>query len=183
MAKSKKFKEYHKNPRKISGKQLNDLKETIKELGDISGIVIDLNSNEIISGNQRSKVIDINDCEIEIIQRNDVPDEFGTVAYGYAIWNGVKMNYREVRWTEKQREKANIVANKGGGTWDFEVLKEFEKEDLERYGFDKKELEALENQDNEQEGEQYDPSQFANGGQAPKTQDCQCPKCGFKWKK
>lgn len=58
------MKEYHKNPRKISADQLEQLKANIEELGDLSGIVHDLNSDEIISGNQRSKIIDINNCEI-----------------------------------------------------------------------------------------------------------------------
>lgn len=50
------MKQYGKNPRKITKKQLEQLKANIEELGDLSGIVHDLNSDEIISGNQRSKV-------------------------------------------------------------------------------------------------------------------------------
>ena len=54
--------QYSKNPRKISESQLEQLKQNIQELGDLSGIVHDLNTDEIISGNQRSKVININEC-------------------------------------------------------------------------------------------------------------------------
>jgi len=50
-------KRYHKNPRKISDKQLKEMEAWMEELGDLSGIVVDLNSNEIIGGNQRSKII------------------------------------------------------------------------------------------------------------------------------
>ena len=45
------MKEYHKNPRKITPKQLEQLKANIQELGDLSGIVHDLNTDEIITGN------------------------------------------------------------------------------------------------------------------------------------
>ena len=61
--------QYSKNPREITDAQLEQLKSNIKELGDLSGIVHDLNTDEIISGNQRSKVININECEIEIVKK------------------------------------------------------------------------------------------------------------------
>ena len=67
--------QYSKNPRKITDAQLEQLKSNIKELGDLSGIVHDLNTDEIISGNQRSKVININECEIEIVKKYDEPNE------------------------------------------------------------------------------------------------------------
>lgn len=38
------MKEYNKNPRKITPKQLEQLKANIQELGDLSGIVHDLNT-------------------------------------------------------------------------------------------------------------------------------------------
>lgn len=43
--------QYSKNPRKITDSQLEKLKSNIQELGDLSGIVHDLNTDEIISGN------------------------------------------------------------------------------------------------------------------------------------
>lgn len=69
------MKQYSKNPRKITKKQLEQLKANIEELGDLSGIVHDLNSDEIISGNQRSKVIDINKCDIQITEKYDQPNQ------------------------------------------------------------------------------------------------------------
>lgn len=130
------MKEYHKNPRKITAKQLEQLKANIKELGDLSGIVHDLNTDEIISGNQRSKIIDINNCEIEIIEKKKKPDQQGTVAVGYVIWQGQRLNYRQVRWTEQQREKACITANKLGGEFDYDILEsQFDTNDLFGWGF------------------------------------------------
>ena len=115
-------KQYHKNPRTLTDRQRRDLARNLRELGDLSGIVHDLNSDEIIGGNQRSEIININDCEIVLTSEGEEPDDQGTVAIGYVIWNGSHYNYRQVRWTPKQCEKANIIANKGGGEWDYDML-------------------------------------------------------------
>jgi len=135
------MKTYHKNPRQIKDKQFKDLRAWLLELGDLSGIVHDLNSDEVISGNQRMRAIDIAKCEIVLVDGPHDPDAQGTVAHGYVIWQGAKYNYRQVRWTERQCEKANIVANKAGGTWDFDTLANgFEMDDLLEWGFEPQEL-------------------------------------------
>lgn len=129
------MKQYAKNPRKITPKQLEQLKANIQELGDLSGIVHDLNTDEIISGNQRSKVIDIAKCEIVITESYDTPTKQGTVAWGYVIFEGQKMNYRQVRWDDKQREKACITANSLGGEFDYKILNDkFDVSLLENWG-------------------------------------------------
>lgn len=128
--------QYSKNPRKISEAQLEQLKQNIKELGDLSGIVHDLNTDEIISGNQRSKVININECEIEIVKKYDKPNEQGTIAFGFVIFENQRLNYRQVRWNEKQREKACITANALGGEWDYKILDTFDNHDLVDWGLD-----------------------------------------------
>lgn len=132
------MKSYHKNPRKITQAQLDQLKENIQELGDLSGIVHDLNTDEIISGNQRSRFIDINKCEVVLTEKYDEPNAQGTVAWGYVLFEGQKLNYRQVRWDDRQREKANITANALGGDWDYDLLEDnFENEDLVNWGLDK----------------------------------------------
>lgn len=134
---------YHKNPRKISKKQLAQLKEWLLELGDLSGIVHDLNSDEIIGGNQRTRALglDLENCETEIVETKPAPDAQGTVAVGFLLYAGNKYNYRQVRWTPEQCEKANIVANKAGGEWDWHLLGEnFEWDNLLEWGWSEKEL-------------------------------------------
>jgi len=132
---------YHKNPRQITGKQYDDLAKWLLEFGDLSGIVHDLNSDEIISGNQRGRVFDINECEIVKVQEFDEPDAQGTVALGYVLWEGNRYGYRAVRWTERQCEQANVVANRAGGEWDFDILgNQFEIPDLLDWGFTEFEL-------------------------------------------
>jgi hypothetical protein len=135
------MKQYHKNPRTLSEKQFKLLKRDLAELGDLSGIVHDLNSDEIISGNQRSKIMEIKPAMITIVEKFRKPTKTGTVATGFVTYNGEKFAYRQVKWTPRQCEKANVVANKSGGSWDMDVLaNSFEIEDLMDWGFEKIEL-------------------------------------------
>jgi hypothetical protein len=71
----KKKTEYYKNPNKASESRLEAIKENLRKLGDLSGITVDLNTNEIITGNQRSKIIDINKCEVKIITDYKTPTD------------------------------------------------------------------------------------------------------------
>ncbi len=130
------MKPYHKNPRRINKKQFEQLKENLLYLGDLSGIVHDLNSNEIIGGNQRSSVFDVSKCDIEIVHQYDYPDEQGTIAHGFIIWKDKRYTYRQVRWTPKQCEQANITANRLGGEWDFDELANWDMSDLLTWGFE-----------------------------------------------
>ena len=135
------MKQYHKNPRRITKKQYADLERWLRELGDLSGIVHNLNTDEIISGNQRSRVFDVNACEVVLTDGPHEPDEQGTVALGYIVWEGKRYAYRQVRWDAKRCEQANIVANKAGGEWDFDILaNQFEIPDLIEWGFKPQEL-------------------------------------------
>jgi hypothetical protein len=134
-------KHYHKNPRQITKKQFADLQDSLKRLGDLSGIVHDLSTDEIIGGNQRMDVFDLKTAQITLDEKFDQPDEQGTVARGFVIWQGKKYSYRAVMWDDETREEANIRANKSGGSWNFDVLaNEFEMPDLIDWGFNEIEL-------------------------------------------
>ena len=82
------------------------------EFGDLSGIIHEVNSDELITGNQRSKIIDIENAEIKLIKTFKTPTKNGTVAYGYIIYGDERFNYRRVDWTTEQCERANVIANK-----------------------------------------------------------------------
>ena len=69
MPNTNELKQYHKNPRKISDKQMELLKKNLGELGDLSGVVHDLNSGEVIGGNQRTKVFNLQNAEIIITEQ------------------------------------------------------------------------------------------------------------------
>ena len=172
------MKPYHKNPRQITERQYRDLEKWLLELGDLSGIVHDLNSDEIVAGNQRGRVFDINECEIVTVQEFDEPDEQGTVALGYVIWEGKRYGYRAVRWTERQCEQANIVANRAGGEWDWDVLaNEFELGDLKDWGFT--------DYDFQMHGLDFESVEFPEYDEsiADDVEYIECPECGHKWPK
>lgn len=132
------------NPREITEDEYHQLEKNLQELGDLSGIVHDQNTDWIISGNQRSRVMDINNCEITIVEEFKKPTKTGTTALGYVTWDGERFNYRRVDWTEEQCRKANITANKLGGSWDWDKLaNEFDIPELTDWGFSEKELFAF----------------------------------------
>lgn len=137
------IKGYKKNPRKITEKMFNLLGETIKEFGDLSGIVVNVRTGEVVGGNQRTQFFK-NDFEnVASITKTKLPKptEQGTVAYGYVEYKGEKFNYREVDWDEKKADRANIVANKVGGFWDNDILaNQFDMEELLGSGFEEFEL-------------------------------------------
>lgn len=110
------------NPRLWTDTDREKLKANLIELGDISGVVHELNTDTIPCGNFRSSIIDINACQIEIVRHYDTPDAQGTVAVGFILWDGQRLNYRQVRWTKEQCDKACITANSLGGNWDFDIL-------------------------------------------------------------
>lgn len=143
----KDIKGYHKNPRKITEKMFNLLSETIKEYGDLSGIVLNIRTGEVIGGNQRTQFFKRNDSDVKIHTTPVKDSKVGTVAVGYVIFQGEKYNYREVDWDEKKSELANIVANKVGGFWDNDILaNEFEIDDLKMAGFEEFELGMFNNE-------------------------------------
>ena len=87
------------------------------------------------------EVFDLKKCQIEITDRLPEPDEQGTVATGWVIWEGRRYTYRAVMWDERQAAEANIRANKAGGDWDFDVMSaNFEVKDLLDWGFSEHDL-------------------------------------------
>ncbi len=143
----KNLKGYHKNPRKITEKMFNLLGDSIKEFGDLSGIVFNVRSQEIIGGNQRTQFFKKNDKDVEIHTTPVTASKVGTVAQGYVIFQGEKYNYREVDWDEKKSERANLNANKMGGFFDQDMLaNQFDIEDLKLAGFEDFELGMFESE-------------------------------------
>ena len=128
------MKPYHKNPRRITKKRHERLTDTLVRLGDLGGIVHNLETDEIIGGNQRMAVF--KDGEPVIVEQYDQPDEQGTVAHGFIVWQGKRYAYRQVRWDEATAEEANIAANVGAGTWDWDALSGWDAENLQQWGFD-----------------------------------------------
>lgn len=111
------------NPRKIKDTKLAMLKKSYDENGDLSGIVYNVRSRQLVGGHQTSKVLD--ECEIIIEKRFDKPTKKGTVAEGYIIHDGEKLKYREVDVDDAREKIMNLAANKGAGEWDYALLSDF----------------------------------------------------------
>ena len=127
---------YENNPRQITHKQFGQLSQDLEDYGDLGSIVHDLNSDQIISANQRCRVFDLSKIEPVVVEKFTKPNKQGTVARGYVKWKGERFAYRQVRWTEDQCQAANIKANLDGGSWDFDTLANWDSDILQGFGFD-----------------------------------------------
>jgi len=141
--------EYGKNSKRTTAEEIQKLKESIELLGDISGIVYDVSTDEIICGNQRSSIIDINNRDITYVKEFKKPDKFGTLAYGHVEWEGQLYTFRKVKWNEEQRQLANLSANLMYSSYDFfELGRNFTEEVMKESGFDTHELKMAFGDDN-----------------------------------
>ncbi len=134
---------YPTNPRQITHKGYKLLSVSLEDFGDLGGIVHNMPTDEIIGGNQRTRVFDLIRHKelITITHTYDEPTKAGTLATGYIEWKGERYSYRQVDWDAKTCQQANIQANKLGGDWDFdELANSFEVPDLLAWGFDESEL-------------------------------------------
>ena len=106
------------NPRKITGKELDELRDSIEKYGMVEPVIVNSSperKNIIISGHQRAKA-----CQEMGIE---------TVPVYY-----VNLNLED-------EKELNIRMNKNGGQWDFDLLKEFyDKNSLIDWGFLEDEL-------------------------------------------
>ena len=131
------------NPRKITSERLQMLKESMGKFGDLSGVVVNRSTGNIIGGHQRVKNFDAN----WPVDKIESKDELGTVAIGYIETPFGKWNYREVEWDEQTEKAANIAANNHGGDFDEIMLAELVRNldsDLRSFiGFDSEGLEKL----------------------------------------
>jgi hypothetical protein len=133
------------NPRKITDKQLGMLKKSMAEFGDLSGIVRNVRTGNLVGGHQRVKNLD----QSWPIEKHPATDKTGTVALGYIHTPFGDWQYREVDWPEKKEVAANVSANQQGGEFDMPKLKDIiinldtGDMDMELLGFNSHELELM----------------------------------------
>lgn len=168
-----------KNPRTITTEKLNQLRKALLEFGDLSGIVFNRASGQLIGGHQRAKNFD-EDAAVEYVRKYSRPTKTGTVAEGYVEFNGERYNYREVKWNKDREKAANLAANKSAGEWDLPQVGEWLKElgsfdvnyDLDLTMFDVKELKLFEPK----------PKAAKPPGKKGYTRlTHECPECGHSW--
>ena len=106
------------NPRTISAEKLEMLKEAMIEFGDLSGVILNRTTGQLVGGHQRVKHFD----PAWTIIKEDHQDSTGTVATGHIDTPYGRWTYREVEWSLEKERAANIAANKHGGEWDEDLL-------------------------------------------------------------
>lgn len=119
----KELKAYDKNPRKMTKDDYKVLSESLDEFGDLSGIIFNRTSGNLVGGHQRTNHFKSkHDAKVILTETFDTPTKTGTVAQGYVTSEGEKYAYREVEWDEDKEARANILANKVSGQWDYDML-------------------------------------------------------------
>ncbi len=139
-----------KNPRTITDRKRAMLKKALAKFGDLSGIIYNRQTQQLVGGHQRREAFDP-EAVVTVVKKYGRPTKTGTVAEGYVELKGERFAYREVFWPKEKEMAANIAANKGAGEWDLPVLNEMMKDlsafdlnfDLDLTMFDSDELIAL----------------------------------------
>jgi len=153
------------NPRKITEKQLGMLKKSMDEFGDLSGIVVNVKTGNMVGGHQRTKNLDPS----WPIVKQPHKDKTGTVALGYIETPAGRWTYREVNWPEKKEAAANVAANQQGGEFDLPKLKDIiinlddGAMDMELLGFNSHELELMMTAVHQEEPESIMSKNFNQG--------------------
>lgn len=134
------------NPRKITDKQLSDLKKSLKKfnLAEIPAINKD---GKILAGHQRIKALQLLGRGEELID--------------------VRIPNRQL--TEDEAKEYLIGSNAIGGDWDFELLKSFELDMLLDIGFDEVKLSTAWDTDKKVREDNIDIEKETKNNKNPKT--------------
>lgn len=146
------------NPRKISSERLANLRKSIELFGDFGILVVDENNN-VVSGNQRLKIL--KDMKI------DEP----------------VLCKKLIGYTDAEKKAINLKSNDHEGEFDLEKLNlilleigdEFEIDfnipEIEKFNID---FDLKDDENFYQNGEENEKE---------KQEQKKCPKCGFTWRK
>lgn len=187
------------NPRVITERELRGLGTSYDTYGDLSGIVLNVATNTLVSGHQRLKTI--GDRKSTIVKQKH-KDKVGTVALGYIEVKSdlgvIKIPYREVNWSDRKAEAAaNIAANAGGGQFDNcklgSLLEELDTQDeflVETLGLDPltirqltspKAEAAASSSSSSSKGKKDGAFSEYDADDMDAKLDHKCPRCGFKF--
>ncbi len=137
-----------RNPRSaLDPHRLQTLRRALAEYGDLSGVVYNTTTGELVGGHQRARAC--SDARVVIDHRHEPATRTGTVATGHVDMDGERHAYREVSWPREKQEMATIVANNNAGDWDRGMLAEMLRDladmdmDMDLTMFDARERETL----------------------------------------
>lgn len=134
------------NPRKITDKQMSDIKKSLTKFNLVEIPAIDING-KILAGHQRIKALQLLNRGEEVID--------------------VRIPNRKL--TKEESEQYLIASNKLGGDWDFDLLKSFDIKTLEFAGFDEIEIADFWDQDKEVTDDNFDVEKELQKIKKPKT--------------
>lgn len=153
------LKPYGKNPRKIGGKKLDDLKESINKFGDL------LRYLDLVIKHPLADVITINTD--------------GTIIGGHARYYSLKDAGETIAMclvpdrtlSDEEVMQLNIRLNKNiAGSWDHDILaNQFEVTDLREWGFEEFELGGFTTEE---------PEEKEKTSSTSESSECECPECG-----
>lgn len=112
------------NPRKPwSDAQRAAFQKSLAEFGDLSGIVFNKTTGQLVGGHKRvAEFKEDPDAKIVSEPAEGKPKD-GTLAYGHVtLATGTRFAYREVSWPKAKEAAANLAANQWGAEWDFELV-------------------------------------------------------------
>lgn len=134
------------NPRKISDKQMSDLKKSLQKYGLVEIPAIDFDGT-ILAGHQRIKALQLLGLGDELID--------------------VRVPNRKL--TEKESKEYLIGSNALGGDWDFDLLKDFDIDMLIDVGFDDISLSEIFNKEKEAVDDNFNVEKELKKITEPKT--------------
>lgn len=115
-----------KNPRTINKTDFESLKRSITTFGDLSGVVFNIRTQQLVGGHQRIQAFKSLGGQdgVTITERYAEATPVGTIAVGHILNNGERFPYREVDWSLEKELAANIAANRITGQFDMDLLAE-----------------------------------------------------------
>lgn len=115
-----------KNARKIGSFDKKNLEDSIKRYGDLSCIVFNVRSKQLVCGHQRMEAFKAFPGEKRLVieQSYATPNQQGTVAEGKLWYDNENYKYREVDWDEGDAAAAGLAANHIQGDDDKDMLAE-----------------------------------------------------------
>lgn len=184
----------HRNPRKPwkDAKQQTAFMHSLQTFGDLSGIVFNIKTRQLVGGHKRVDEFKKLSAEgrVALTITDDVRDAkgngdaVGTLRYGHVtLPNGVRFAYREVNWPKGKESAANLAANKWGAEFDLAGVKELLAEasaegfDLDLTGFDLADIAGL---DGPAAADRTAPGSFPSVDENIETHHM-CPSCGYRW--
>lgn len=150
---------YEKNPRKLTEKQFEQLKDSLEKFNLAEIPVIDTD-NKIVAGHQRLMVLK------KLGRGNETID--------------VRVPNRKM--TDEEFREYLVRSNKNTGSWDYDMLSsDFEIEDLLSWGFEDFEL-GIDERISDFENKEIDPDEMDGVGvQKEKTKKVTCPNCNHEF--